>query len=103
MVNEFIYIKGHYRIKPKKKRGKIKFTKPRISKIPYFEKFFARNSKETLNTILVIWIISFCFLFFGGNTVYAKRIHTEKWYQQKWCKQIDGKTEVRTKYNTRID
>ncbi len=72
-------------------------------KIPYWEKFFARNSREVASMFTFMWIVAFCFLFFGGHAVYAKRVHTERWYQEKWCAQRGGKTEVRTRYNTRVD
>jgi len=108
MADRFMYVKGYYRTIPnekkvKKMKKKMRLKKAKLSKIPYFERFFARNHREVLNSVLAIWIISFLFLFFGGNAVYAKRVHTEKWYQEKWCKQRMGKTEVRTRYNTRID
>ncbi len=36
-------------------------------------------------------------------SVYAKRIHPEKWYQQIWCAEHKGQTEVRLADRTRCD
>ena len=48
---------------------------------------------------LLLFAIGFISLIF----ISAKRIHHEKWYQEKWCSDRGGKTEVVLADKTRCD
>jgi hypothetical protein len=48
----------------------------------------------------MILILSLSFLMTSCN---APEKINEKWYQQRWCKQIDGQIEVRLEDKTRCD
>ncbi|KKK59838.1 hypothetical protein LCGC14_3030350 [marine sediment metagenome] len=51
--------------------------------------------KRFLLAILILAILP--------SLVDAKRLHYEKWYQQKWCKEKNGQIEVVLSDRTRVD
>ena len=55
----------------------------------------------SLRLSVLILIISVFFIGCEKKTSYKK--HTEKYYQQKFCKVVGGKMEVRLKDRTRVD
>jgi len=55
----------------------------------------------SLRLSVLILIISIFFIGCEKKTSYKK--HTEKYYQQKFCKVVGGKMEVRLKDRTRVD
>ena len=55
----------------------------------------------SLRLSILILIISIFFIGCEKKTSYKK--HTEKYYQQKFCKVVGGKMEVRLKDRTRVD
>ena len=51
-----------------------------------------------------IYIVSFLlFIFLSPLPALANRDHPEKWYQEKWCQERGGRTEVRLPDRTRCD
>ncbi len=44
-----------------------------------------------------------CLLLLMASTVWAKHLHLEKWYQEKWCAEQKGRVEVRLPDKTRCD
>ncbi len=49
----------------------------------------------------IVFAIIICFI--TAAPCFAKRKHPEKWYQEKWCKEHNGETEVRLPDKTRCD
>ena len=47
--------------------------------------------------IILLLLVYFC------TPCFADRLHPEKWYQDKWCKEYKGQTEVVLLDNTRCD
>ena len=55
--------------------------------------------KQLLFTILITILIIFLTSSFSS----AKRLHLEKWYQDKWCQEQNGKIEFVLSDSTRVD
>ncbi len=52
--------------------------------------------KKTVITIIMASLLT-------SYSVYAKRVHHEKWYQEQWCQEQSGDTEVVLDDGTRCD
>ncbi len=50
--------------------------------------------------VLLSWVL---YALFAPNTAHARRNHHEKWYQQAWCSEHNGRTEVVLADRTRCD
>ena len=50
--------------------------------------------------VLLSWVL---YALFAPNTAHARRNHHEKWYQQAWCSEHNGRTEVILADHTRCD
>ena len=48
-------------------------------------------------------LILICCIILFSTTAHAKRVHYEKWYQERWCKAHDGQVEVVLPDRTRCD
>ena len=55
--------------------------------------------KQLLFTILITILI----IFLTSSLSSAKRLHLEKWYQDKWCQEQNGKIEFVLSDSTRVD
>lgn len=52
---------------------------------------------------IFFYLILFNVCLFSSGISYSKSLHSEKYYQEKWCSDYDGKTEVVLPDKTRCD